>query len=302
MNKRKTSFDLLYLFKDIMRFGSFQKAAKDIGCTTASIEKKIAQMEVDLGITVFEHGSGGMVPTSAGLFLYDELDSVFWNMDAILQRARSIPPEGSMTLNLGIYDMISESFYRRLIQKFVHNHPDIKLCLSAPYLPEMRRKLVEGSMDVALTYSIGLTDEPGLIRIPLSRGKPCIYYCDTQLHVSDGEEITIDAFRNCTFVCLNTDIAARNMLRDLPFEPQKVIFAESLKSLYLYVNAGMACTVLGPSQALHETPGISYFELSDVEYTMGIDLVWEEFNTNPAILLLVDCAKRVFQPVTGEDR
>lgn len=299
MYHKKTSYDFLYLFRDIMRCGSFQKAAKEAGCTTASISKKIVQMESELDITLFEPGSRGMIPTAAGLYLYDKLDTVLWNLDAMLQQAKNIPPESSMNLNLGITDMISGNFYRQLIRNFTQNHPDVKLVLSALSWPD-RRRLIDGRMDAALTYSIGLANEPRLTRKPIFRAKPCIYY-HKQMSVGNVDMISVESFRNATFICLNTDVAAMNMLRDLPFEPRKVIFAEDLRSLYLYVNVGLACTVLGPSQQLSETADIAYFELSDVEYTMGIDIVWEKSNANPAVRLLADCAEKVFQPIKNGD-
>ncbi len=298
--KKKTSYEFLYLFRDIMRCGSFQKAAKEMGCTAASINKKIAQMESELAVTLFESGSGGMVPTAAGLYLYDKLDIVLWNLDALLQQARNIPPENSLKLNLGISDMIAGSFYRQLIQNFTRSHPDVEFLLSAPLPSDMCRKLIDGRMDVALTYSVGLVDEPRLARKPIFRAKPCIYY-NKQMFAGNEEAANTESFRDCAFICLNTDVAAMNMLRDLPFEPRKVIFAEDLRSLYLYVNVGLACTVLGPSQQLSETADIAYFELSDVEYTMGIDIVWEKSNANPAVRLLADCAEKVFQPIKNGD-
>ncbi len=298
--RKKTSYDFLYLFRDVMRCGSFQKAAREADCTPASISRKIAQMESELGITLFEKGSGGMAPTAAGLYLYDKLDSILWNLDAMLQEARNIPPETSMKLELGITDMISGSFYGQLIRSFTQSYPDVQLVLSAPAWPEMRRRLIDGRMDAALTYSIGFANEPRLIRKPIFRAKPCIYY-SRLMPVGDTVQTGLEAFRECAFICLDTDVAAMNMLRDLPFEPRKVLFADSLKSLYLYVNAGLACTVLGPAQQLHETEGIERFELSDAAYTIGIDIVWEKSVSNPAVSLLADCAERVFPPVRKGD-
>ena len=89
MSQNKTSYDFFYLFRDVMRSGSYQKAARDSGCTVSAISQKISQMEKELGIDLFEEGSDGMAPTAAGLFLYDKLDTVLWNLDSIVQQARS---------------------------------------------------------------------------------------------------------------------------------------------------------------------------------------------------------------------
>ena len=300
MYQGKTSYDSLYLFRDIMRCGSYQKAAKKLNCTPASIGKKIAQMESELEVVLFEKGSNGMVPTAAGLFLYDRLDTVLWNLEAMLQQAKNIPSEDSMKLSMGISDSISGRYYRQLIMDFTKNHPDVEFTLSAPSTSELRRKLIDGRMDIALTYSVGLADEPRLNRIPLFRSSPYIYY-NTHMSVEDLDAHGVTAFRNCTFICLNTDVAATNVMRALPFEPKNVYFADSLKSLYLYVNAGLACAILGPSQQLSEAADIALFELPNVEYATGIDIIWEKSNSNPAIRLMLDCVEKSFKAINEGD-
>ena len=300
MYKKKTSYDFFYLFRDIMRCGSFQRAARELDCTAASISKKMTQMEKDLGFELFEKDSGGMVPTAAGLFLYDRLDSVLWNIDAIVQEARNIPPESSMKLNIGISETFPGKAYRQLIQTFSKAHPDIAFSLSAPSWREMSRRLIDGKMDIALTYSLGFSGEPRLERKPLVTSGACIYYHE-QLPVVNPDAVDIFSFKDCAFVCLDTDVAAMNMLKELPFDPQRVIFVESLKTLFLYVNAGLACTVLGPFQQLMETKGIRSFALTDMEYAMGIDLVWEKSNANPAISMLIDCAEKILPSIVSEN-
>lgn len=301
MYQKKTSYDFFYLFRDIMRSGSYQKAAKDIGCTVNSLAKKIEQMENDLGVKLFMQKSDGTTPTAAGLFLYDKLDSVLWDLDSVLQQTRSIPSENSLKLNLGISETLPSSAYRQLVHHFVKSYPEIEVTLSAPSWREMHRSLIDGRMDAALVYSIGLFDEPRLARKPLLRSKPCIYYSEL-MPVDHPEKISINSFRNCTFVCLNTDVAPMNMLKDLPFDPMQVIFADSLKALYLYVNAGLACTVLGPSQQFTESSSIRSFELSEIEYVMGVDLIWEKSSVNPAMNLLINCAEKTMHRCVSDVR
>ena len=294
--QKKASYDLFYLYRDVMRSGSFQKAAKDMGSTAAAISKKMTQLENEIGIQLFEPGSSGMVPTAAGLYFYDKLDGVLWNLDSVIQQAKNIPDDKDLHLNLGISETLPGGSYRQLIRCFMENHPDVDLTISAPHWREMGRRLIDGRMDAALTYSIGLTDEPRLARKPLVRSQPRIYFHE-EMQIFHPEDLSLDSFRDSTFICLDTDVAAMNMLRDLPYDPSKVIFTENLKTLIVYVNAGIACTILGPAQQLAETEGIRSFVLENMDYSMGIDLMWEKSNANPAISLLIDCIDKVYPPI-----
>lgn len=300
MYKLKTSYDSLYLFRDTMRFGSFQKAAEEHGTTQASIAKQIAKMEEALGMVLFEPAGGGSVPTAAGLFLYDKLDVFLWDLDTIIQKAKNIPSENTMKLMLGISDMVSAGSYRPLLQFFFRNHPQVELTLVSSSPSDMRRKLVEGGLDAGITFSLGFPNDPGLDRKRLFRSAPSIYYHKDMI-AARGAEVGVDSFRDCTFICLDSDVASINVIKDLPFEPKRVIFADSLRSLQLYVNAGLACAILSAAQMLHDMADICALPFSGANYTAGADIVWEKSNKNPAIWLLLDCAEKVFPQINAED-
>ena len=290
MYNKQPSYEYLYLFRDVMRCGSFQKLARECDTTPASIGKKIARLESELGVPLFESGSNGMVPTAAGLYLYDRLDPVLWNLDSTIHQAKNIPAENSMKIDIGISEMISGTVYRSFMLTFARTYPDISFSLSTLNYSDMLRRLIEGRTDIAVTFSLGLINEPRLERMPLLRSKPGIYYSN-EMDVGSVDELGINAFRESTFVCLNTDVATVDLMRDLPYEPKRIIFAENLKSLMLYVNAGLGCAIFSPYQQLFGTEGISFFELSDANYYLGVDLIWEKSNTNPAVRLLTRCAE-----------
>lgn len=295
----KAGFDSFYIFQSVMRYGSFTGAAAAEGTTTENVAEEINRLESVLDMALFNPGSGGTVPTAGGLFLYDKLDNLLWNLEAILQQAKAIPPEDNMKLVLGISETMASSFYRKLIREFTKNHPTVELVLKS-FWTDLHRSLTEGKFDVALTFSIAYPEGTTLVRQPLTREKPVILYSD-KLVPDAPEAVSIDSFCGRPFVCLNTDLAAMDMLKGLPFKPSRVIFTENLKTLQLYVVSGLACTVLSNSQQMAEVEGVHAFENTFVDYTMGTDIVWDRNNRNPAIAILASCAAKVFPPVAAED-
>lgn len=300
MYRNKPGFDSLYLFQDVMQCGSFANAAAAAGSTPAAVAKGIARLEAEIGTELFDPESGGTAPTAGGLFLYDKLDNLLWSLEAMLQQARAIPPENNMKLALGISDMIAGSCYRDLLRTFSKCHPAVTLVLKNLSWTDVRRSLVEGNIDAALTYSIAYPKDPIFARRELTRTKPCIYYSE-QLISGSPENVELESFRKFPFVCIHSESAVVDMLSALPFEPCRVIFAEDLKSLQLYVVAGLACAMLGHSLQLAELEGVRSFSCSHVDYTVGADIIWDKSNRNPAISLLTSCAGKVFPPVSEED-
>ena len=299
MNQTMPELESLYLFRDVMQYGSFYAAAAATGGTAASLAKGIAKLEAKIGVPLFSPGSGGTTPTAGGLHLYDKLDSLFWNLETLIQQTRSIPEENSLKLVLGISDMIASAGYRDLLQAFAKNYPDVSLILKSLSWTDVRRSLAEGNIDAVLSYSVLYPRDPNLARKELTWSKPCIYYSEELIPVQP-ENLTIESFRNCPFVYLNSDVAVEDILKDLPFRPASICFVENLKTLQLYVSAGLACAMQGPSLQMAEIEGIRSFRVESVNYTMGADLVWDKSNRNPALPLLVHCAEKLF-PALSHD-
>jgi len=301
MYMNKPGFDSFYLFRDVMQCGSFAAAAAAAGSTPTAVAKGIARLESEIGSELFYPESGGTSPTAVGLFLYDKLDNLLWNLEAMLQQARAIPPEKGMKLVLGISDMMAVGCYKDLLQTFIHCHPEVNLVLESLNWQDVRRALTEGNIDAVVSYSLLYPNDPIFDRKALSRAKPCIYYSE-QLLKASPERLSLESFRNCPFVCLNTEVAVMDMLKDLPFEPCKVYFVENLKSQQLYVAAGLACAVQSHSLLTAEIEGVHFFELVDADFVVGADIVWDKLNRNPAVSLLASCAEKVFAATMGEVR
>ena len=288
-------FDLYYLFRDVMQQGSFARVAAMTEKTPEAIAESIALLETEIGTRLFAPESGGTIPTAGGIYLYDRLDNLLWDMEAVIQQTRAIPPENSMKLVLGISDMIAGSNYKELVRTFSEKHPNIELVLRSLAWTDVRRALIEGQVDAVISYSVLYQWDPVFRRMELTRTKPCIYYSE-QILPQGPENATLDSFRDLPFVCLKTDVAVESMLKDLPFKPDRVIFVENLMTLQLYVVTGLACALQGPSLQIAEHSGICSFPCSHVDYTVGADIVWDRSNRNPAVSLLTDCAEKVFFP------
>ncbi len=293
MFTKKTDFDNFYCFQNVMRCGSFKKASEEMQCTIAQIKKVITQIEEDLQVVLFEPESEGKLPTAAGLFLYDKLDGVLQNLETTIIQTKSIPEGKALKLNIAISDMVSGSVYRDLIRQFAKDYPEVQLTLSAPFWSDMRRKLIDGSLDIGLTYTGGLDDEPLLSRKTLFRSHPVIVY-SRDLFDKKEEDLTIDDFRSQTFACFEKESVISSLYEILQFEPKKILLVDSLKTMQLYVQSGLACAVIGPAQQMNETEGIGRLEIQNTKTTMGADLIWEDSNQNPARRLFFDCADKVF--------
>ncbi|WBV65638.1 LysR family transcriptional regulator [Legionella pneumophila] len=63
-------FKLLQTFIEVVRQGSFSKAAENLFTTQSTVSKAIKQLEEELGITLIERFKKRNVPTTAGEIVY----------------------------------------------------------------------------------------------------------------------------------------------------------------------------------------------------------------------------------------
>ncbi len=293
MNRNKAELDSLYCFQDTMRYGSFSKAADMMDSTVIQLKKKIAQLEEDLNITFFVPGSEGKVPTAAGLFFYDKLESVLSNLETSIVQTKNVASEKPLKLSIAISDMFRPSIYSELIWRFSKEHPEVELKLSAPFWSDMRRRLIDGTVDLGLTYTGGLDEEPLLIRKTIFKSCPYLVY---EEKLFDGQSLPtcLEDFKDHVFVCHEKDEIIKSQLDILPFEPKKIILVDSLKTLQLYVQSGIAFAICGPAQQIAEISGIRKLDIESRKDMGGADLLWDDNNQNPARELFLECADRVF--------
>ena len=67
----------LALLADIFDAGSLTAAARDLGTSQPALSKRLQRLEQVLGVTVFERGTRGVVPTEYGAFCSAVFFSVF---------------------------------------------------------------------------------------------------------------------------------------------------------------------------------------------------------------------------------
>ncbi len=82
----------LKVFVKVAEFGSFTKAASELGVSQPAISQNIAEIERQTGARLFERGRGNVVLTDAGRTFksfadkiiknYEDLDAVFNNYEA----------------------------------------------------------------------------------------------------------------------------------------------------------------------------------------------------------------------------
>ncbi|MBD5162459.1 MAG: LysR family transcriptional regulator [Oscillibacter sp.] len=269
----------LQLFVQVMEQGSFSKAAIAAFTTQSNISKQICSLEEEIGVRLFERSNQGIQPTPAGVCLATGLKDQLPRLGRLLDQTRKAAAADGLSLKISISDSMSINHIAPLLTDFRESYPSAELKLIAMPQESILRNLANGTVDVALIYSVWPTDAASVTRKAITRTNPCIYYSSREWPGT----VNVDTFRNAAFVRLEASSVDATL--DLPYLPRQIIFVDSLRSLQFYVAAGMACAVLGKSQLMMDSADISTCELLCARNKVGTDAVWMSANKNPSIYL-----------------
>ncbi len=158
------TLDQLRIFLAVAEHGSFGGAAAAMGRAVSAVSYGIAQLEAQLGLSLFEReGSRRPVLTAAGAGLLAEARRVADGVDALLAKARSLHAGQEPSLTLVVDVMVPSEVTARVLGEFRRMFPTCALTLRIEGLGAVASCLIEGGADLAIGGPV-IGDQPALER------------------------------------------------------------------------------------------------------------------------------------------
>lgn len=135
--------------------GSFSAAARRLGVTPAAVSKSVGQLEVRLGVRLFQRSTRNLALTSDGERLYGHVRLPWSEIGDALTDLRQGAGKPAGTLKVALAYTVGREYFVPLMDQFVRRYPDV-----VPDLHFDNRKvdLVAEGFDVAIGGGIELTD------------------------------------------------------------------------------------------------------------------------------------------------
>lgn len=172
----------LETFVWVARLNSFSLAAERLNATQATVSHRIATLERDLGIRLFERDTRDVKLTPLGIDAREHAERIV-RMAADFRRRMSDPAGLAGTVRIGVIDTVVYSWLPALIERVRLAYPEVVLELTAAITPEIADDLLNGRLDLGLIN--GPVDAPGLINRSLCTFA-CRWLASPSLAVPDG--------------------------------------------------------------------------------------------------------------------
>jgi DNA-binding transcriptional LysR family regulator len=156
------TLDQLRIFIAVADHGSFGGAAKAQGRAVSAVSYGIAQLEAQLGLSLFEReGSRRPVLTAAGEGLLAEARGIADGVDALLAKTRSLHAGQEPSLTLVVDVMVSGEVTANVLGEFRRMFPTCALTLRIEGLGAVAACLIAGDADLAIGGPV-IGDQPAL--------------------------------------------------------------------------------------------------------------------------------------------
>ena len=158
------TLDQIRIFLSVEEQGSFGGAARRMGRAVSAISYGIAQLEAQLGVTLFaREGSRKPKLTDAGRGLLPEAQAIADRTDALLAKTRSLHAGLESDVGLVVDVMVPGRVTAQVLREFREMFPTVALRLQVEGLGAVAACLLDGQAELAIGGPV-ISDHPDLER------------------------------------------------------------------------------------------------------------------------------------------
>jgi DNA-binding transcriptional LysR family regulator len=152
MDVVQPSIDQLRIFLAVVDEGSFNRAAKTLGRAISVVSYAIANLEAQLGVTLFDReGSRRPQLTDAGKALLSDVRGVTDDVDALLAKVRSLRQGLEAELPLAVDVMVPTTVLAPVLREFQLMFPSVTLRLHVEGLGGIAALVISGNATLGIS-------------------------------------------------------------------------------------------------------------------------------------------------------
>jgi DNA-binding transcriptional LysR family regulator len=168
LGSEPSAADML-VFADVVREGSFTRAAKRIGITKQSVSERIANLESALGLRLLERTTRSIRATEAGALYVQRCSAIAALIEEANQEVRNRHTEPNGPLRISSPYLYGRRYLAPVIAEYLAKYPKVHIELA---LSDRRIHLIEEGFDLAIR--IGRLEDSSLAARRI--GEAYVYY------------------------------------------------------------------------------------------------------------------------------
>jgi DNA-binding transcriptional LysR family regulator len=135
---------------EIVRNGSFTRAAESLHLTQPTISKIIKNLEEELDVRLFAREGRKVVLTDAGQVVYHQAQSIIAAFQNLSLELKEITSFRKGHIRIGIPPMIGSSFFPPVMRQFQERYPGLTVQVVEEGSKRLEEEVEKGNLDVAV--------------------------------------------------------------------------------------------------------------------------------------------------------
>ena len=285
------------VFLTVAKFGSFTEAAYELFMTQSGVSKSISQLESSLGFPLFIRESRKISLTPEGAHLYQRFSGIMKDVDSAVSDAKSIHSGSIGSFSLGTSGYLPKTpAFERACSLFWNEHRDFKLDMRYMHYPELRKCLIDETLDMILYNTHDLSMLHGFNYMSMFKGECRLYYNSLLAPTDTSRELNIFDFKDRPFVSLDPELVPSfnayliNCCKAHGFTPNIAKYVSSLQELIHFINISSLVSIFDMALFPLESSDISSITIpfkEGMELPLETVLIWRSGNINPALAAYV---------------
>lgn len=236
--------DLYRMFHTVCKSKSFSKAAQVLYMTQPAISQAMAQLEKELGTTLFYRTPKGVTLTNEGELLHEYVKSALGILEAGEEKMLEFQNLTMGQLRIGVGDTISRYYLLPALEAFSKKYPAIKL------------KVLNGTTSEIVAYIKAGEADLGICNLPVDADQldvtPCkeihdIFVCGEKYKNMTRDSVSLDFLMKMPLIFLERKANSRKYVEDylkgqgFSLSPEFELGSHDLLLEFAKINLGIAC-------------------------------------------------------------
>lgn len=166
--------EALRTFLAVHRQQGFSNAARFLHRTQPAISRRIALLEQELGVPLFERAAGGITLSQAGRVLLPHAERAVATLQDARDAVRALTAGDSGPLTMAIVGTLAGTDLTGVLQRFAQDHPGIDLALQTARSGEVSDLVRRGEASIGLRYD---RDRSGDLACESLGSEPMLVVC-----------------------------------------------------------------------------------------------------------------------------
>ena len=293
----RINVDLLRTFVEVARLEHLGRAAEVLNSDQSTVSRKIARLESELGIALFERVGRSIRLTPAGKRFVARAERLLSDLrDAVADAEGAVSAE-SGEVHIGFLHTVGARWLPERLARFLEGHPGVRFILEEGTTAEVISGLLAGDFDLGL-LGPPPTNVPELEIVPLFRERVAVVVpashrlvgrTSCTLHDLSDEPLILPRSRSGLRKVIDDAFAAQGITTHVAYEGDDFTIVQGL------VEAGLGTTLL-PMPLPAPSARVAVIPLRDPPIARTMALCWDRRRTLPPAAQLF--GKRLMSEVT----